>query len=245
MAFRYDILTLFPALFDSFFRESLMGKAVERALLEVHLHNWRDDALDRHHTVDDAPFGGGAGLVLKPDVLGRCVDRIRAQRAAPAPLVVLSPAGTPLTQSKIERWAEGDGLILVCGRYEGFDARFEATADEVVSLGDYVLNGGEVAAMAIVEATARLRPGVVGNAESLGGLRHTAAGGESHSAGLLEYPQYTRPRVWGDKEVPEILLSGDHRRIAAWRLEQARQRTQRLRPDLWRKSVHSPADSDE
>ena len=234
-AFRYDILTLFPGLFAGFVDESLLGKARAKGLIDVHLHNFRDFAQDKHNTVDDAPFGGGAGLVLKPDVLMRCVDAVRATQPTRTPMVVLSPAGRPFDQATARRWAEGPGVMLVCGRYEGFDARIEDQADEIVSLGDYVLNGGEVAAMAIIEATARLRPGVVGNVASLGG----AQGEESHSAGLLEYPHYTRPRVWQDQEVPAVLLSGNHAAIAAWRTEQAEARTEARRPDLWQKVLRS------
>lgn len=235
MTYRYDILTLFPGLFEGFLQESLIGKARERGLLSFHLHNWRQHAQDKHSKVDDAPFGGGAGLVLKPDVLARGLQAAQAQQSEKSPTVLLTPGGAPLTQARVQRWAEGPGLTLICGRYEGFDARFEAIVDERVSLGDYVLNGGEVAAMAVIEATARLRPGVIGNAASAGGATGTAAGGESHSAGLLEYPQYTRPREWNDQAVPAVLLSGDHRQIAAWRRAEAERRTQATRPDLWRR----------
>ena len=242
--FRYDILTLFPGLFAGFVDESLLGKARARGLLDIQLHNFRDFAEDKHNTVDDAPFGGGAGLVLKPDVLMRCVDAVRAQQQSQlsqkTPLVVLTPAGKPFDQATARRWADGPGLTLVCGRYEGFDARIEDAADELVSLGDYVLNGGEVAAMAIIEATARLRPGVIGNVASLG----EAQGEESHAAGLLEYPHYTRPRVWQDQEVPAVLLSGNHAAIAAWRREQAEARTQARRPDLWQKVLQSRVDAE-
>ncbi len=244
-AFRTDILTLFPGLFAGFLDESLIGKARARGLLSLHLHDWRAFATDKHSKVDDAPFGGGAGMVIKPDPVMACVAAVRALQEAEVgqrtPLVLLSPAGRPFDQATARRWAAGPGITLLCGRYEGFDARVEEAADELVSLGDYVLNGGEVAAMAIVEATARLRPGMVGNAASLGSQRglSTAAGAnpdaveESHGAGLLEYPHYTRPRVWQGQEVPAILLSGDHAKIATWRREQAEARTRERRPDLW------------
>lgn len=231
--FRYDLLTLFPGLFAGFLQESLLGKAQDKGLLALHLHNFRDFAQDKHHTVDDAPYGGGAGLVLKPDVMLRCVEAVQAQQVVRTPVVALTPAGRPFDQATARRWAAGPGLTLLCGRYEGFDARIEDAADELVSLGDYVLNGGEVAAMAIIEATARLRPGVVGNAASLGG----AQGEESHSAGLLEHPQYTRPREWRGQAVPAVLLSGDHGKIAAWRQAQAEARTQARRPDLWAREL--------
>ncbi|MCO4761466.1 MAG: tRNA (guanosine(37)-N1)-methyltransferase TrmD [Myxococcales bacterium] len=230
-SFRYDILTLFPGLFAGFLDESLLGKARAKGLLDFHLHNFRDFATDKHNTVDDAPFGGGAGLVLKPDVMLSCVRSVQQSQPTNSPIVALTPAGRPFDQATAERWADGPGLTLLCGRYEGFDARIEDAADELVSLGDYVLNGGEVAAMAIIEATARLRPGVVGNAASLGGK----VGTESHSAGLLEHPHYTRPRIFEGAEVPAVLLSGDHGKIAAWRQAQAELRTQARRPDLWDK----------
>lgn len=228
--FRVDVLTLFPGLFDGFLRESLIGKAVEAGYLDVRLHDFRAFATDKHATVDDSAYGGGAGMVLKaPPVLDCLADVLDGRTARPR-VVLLSPAGEPLTQASARRWATGPGVVLLCGRYEGFDARVEAVADEIVSLGDYVLNGGEVGAMAIIEATARLVPGVLGNRES---LRE-----ESHSAGLLEYPQYTRPQRLdarhGGGEVPAVLLSGDHAKIEAWRRAQAAERTRSLRPDLWR-----------
>ncbi|HAN32654.1 MAG TPA: tRNA (guanosine(37)-N1)-methyltransferase TrmD [Myxococcales bacterium] len=237
MSFRYDILTLFPGLFEGFLQESLIGKARDNELLSVEMHNWRLFAQDKHSKVDDAPFGGGAGLVLKADVLARGLDAVRAAQPEPTPTVLLTPAGRPLNQQIIESWSKGPGLTLICGRYEGFDARFEASVDERISLGDYVLNGGEVAAMAIIEATARMRPGVIGNAASLGARTGTAAGGESHRAGLLEYPQYTRPRIWRGQSVPDVLLSGDHAQIAAWRQRAAQDRTRRYRPDLWHRHI--------
>jgi tRNA (guanine37-N1)-methyltransferase len=220
----FDILTLFPGLFAGFVAESLLGKAIAAGHLQLRLHDWRPFATDKHHTVDDAPFGGGAGLVLKPDPLLACVDAVRAGQPTPLPIVLLSPAGRRLTQADARRWAAGPGLTLLCGRYEGFDARIEQHVDEIVSLGDFVLNGGEVAAMAVVEAVARLAPGVIGNAASLGE--------ESHSAGLLEYPQYTRPREFRGEAVPDVLLSGDHAKIAQWRRRQALLRTRDRRPDL-------------
>jgi tRNA (guanine37-N1)-methyltransferase len=225
--FRFDVLTLFPDLVEAVTRCGLIGKAVENGLLAIEAHNWREHAHDRHGTVDDAPFGGGAGMVLKIEPLleGLAVAR---QRAKPgATVVLLSPAGRRLDQATAERWASGDGLILLCGRYEGFDARIEAHVDEVISIGDYVLNGGEVAAMAIIEAVGRLRPGVLGNRESVDSESHARQTGR-----LLEAPQYTRPRTFGEQAVPEVLTSGDHGKIARWRQEQARTRTRRMRPDL-------------
>ena len=222
-AFRFDLLTLFPGLFEGFLQESLIGKAIANDKLAIALHNWRDHATDRHSTVDDAPFGGGAGMVLKPDPIVACLAEVR--RAAPQHRVVmLTPAGTPFSQAMARRWSAEPGLVLLCGRYEGFDARVEQYVDEQVSIGDYVLNGGEVAAMAIVEAVARLLPGVVGNTES---VQY-----ESHAAGLLEHAHYTRPREFDGRVVPDVLLSGDHGAIAAWRHADALQRTSDRRPDL-------------
>ncbi|MEY3013034.1 MAG: tRNA (guanine-N1)-methyltransferase [Pseudomonadota bacterium] len=227
--FRFDVLTLFPGLFEGFLGESLIGKACEAGRIAIGLHDWRPYAENKHGRVDDAPFGGGAGMVLAPGPVVRMLEEVddRAGRAegAPAPRrVLLSPAGRPFDQASAHRFAAGSGLILLCGRYEGFDARVEDEVDELLSLGDYVLNGGEVAAMVVIEAVARLLPGVIGNVESLGE--------ESHAAGLLEAPQYTRPREFRGREVPEILLSGDHAKVAAWRREQAITRTAERRPEL-------------
>jgi tRNA (guanine37-N1)-methyltransferase len=224
MAFAFDILTLFPPLFAGLRQESLLGKAQEAGVIDLRLHDWRAWTTDRHNTVDDAPFGGGAGLVLKPDPLLACLRDVLAPLPVRPPVVLLSPAGTLFSQATARRWSQGPGLVLLCGRYEGFDARVEPHVDEVVSIGDYVLNGGEVAAMAITEAVARLLPGVIGNAASLQQ--------ESHGEGLLEYPQYTRPRDFEGAVVPEILLSGDHAKIAQWRHRQSLLRTRDRRPDL-------------
>lgn len=221
--YRFDVLSLLPEIFTSFLSTSLIGKAIASGVLEVGLHDWRVHAGDRHGTVDDAPFGGGAGMVLKMAPLLAGLRQVQ-QAEEKRPVVLLTPAGRPLDQGTAQRWADGDGLILICGRYEGFDARIEAHVDEQVSLGDYVLNGGEVAAMAIIEAVGRLRPGVIGNAASLIS--------ESHRSRLLEYPQYTRPRDFEGQLVPDILLSGDHAKVDAWRTQEALARTRRLRPDL-------------
>ncbi len=222
--YRFDVLTLFPGLFVNFTQESLLGKAIDAGKLTIELHDWRRFATDKHATVDDAPFGGGAGMVLKPEPLVTCLREV--QKTAPTSRVVLlSPAGRRFDQQTARRWANEPGLVLLCGRYEGFDARIEERADEIVSLGDYVLNGGEVAAMAIVEAVARLQPGVVGNEASLTAESH----GESK---LLEYPHYTRPRQFEGEAVPDVLLSGNHAEIARWRQQQSLQRTATRRPDL-------------
>ncbi len=221
--YTFDVLTLFPGLFSGFLAESLIGKAVDSGVLAVDLHDFREFATDKHHTVDDAPFGGGAGMVLKPEPIARCLDVVRQARPD-VPVLALSPAGERFDQAMARELAEGPGAILMCGRYEGFDARIEARADRLISLGDYVLNGGEVGAMAIIEAIARLLPGVIGNAASLDN--------ESHATGLLEAPHYTRPRVFEGEAVPDVLLSGNHGAIATWRREQALARTKAIRPDL-------------
>ncbi len=223
MGYRFDILTLFPALFDAVRGEGLLGKAVETGMVGLHTHNFRDWTHDRHRTVDDVPYGGGAGMVLKPDPVVACLRDIR-KTASDSRVVLLSPAGRVFRQSDAVQWAALPGLVLLCGRYEGFDARVEDHVDEVVSIGDYVLNGGEAAAVVIVEAVARLLPGVLGNAASL----HQ----ESHTAALLECPQYTRPRVFEGQAVPDVLFGGNHAEIARWQRRQSLLRTRLRRPEL-------------
>lgn len=222
--FRCDILTLFPALFAGVRTEGLLGKAIEDGLVELNLHNWRDWTHDRHHVVDDAPFGGGPGMVIKPDAVVACLQDVRKNAPTGMRTVLLSPAGERFDQARAQAWAETPGLVLLCGRYEGFDARVEAFVDDVISIGDFVLNGGEVAAMVILEAVSRLRPGVLGNAASLEQ--------ESHGDNLLEYPHFTRPREFHGMTVPEVLLGGNHAEIARWRLRQSLLRTSRRRPEL-------------
>jgi tRNA (guanine37-N1)-methyltransferase len=227
---RLDYLTIFPDYLAPL-SQSLTGKAAERGLVELHVHDLREWTHDRHRTVDDTPFGGGAGMVMRPEPFGEAFDALAVDGAT---VLVPTPAGTPFTQALARSLAERERLVLLCGRYEGIDQRVlehAATRAEVleVSLGDYVLNGGEVAALAITEAVVRLLPGFMGNAESL--LE------ESHEDGLLEYPVYTRPASWRGLDVPPVLLSGDHAAIAAWRLEQARRRTAQRRPDLLHPSV--------
>ena len=224
MPYRFDILTLFPALFEPVRSEGLLGKAIDGGLVGLHTHNFRDWTTDKHRTVDDVPYGGGAGMVLKPDPVVHCLRQVRQQAGPNARAILLSPAGRLFRQQDAVNWAKQDGIILLCGRYEGFDHRIEAHVDEVVSIGDFVLNGGEVAALAIVEAVARLLGGVLGNSASL----HE----ESHTAGLLEGPQYTRPRPFEDQPVPEVLLGGHHGEIARFRRRQALLRTQLRRPEL-------------
>ncbi len=237
---RIDVLTIFPEYLAPL-ELSLIGKARREGLLDLHLHHLRDWTHDRHRTVDDTPLGGGAGMVMKPEPWAEAFAAVREQGRAELgpdarPLVVFpNPAGTPFAQATAREWSRREWIMFACGRYEGIDERvYEHLADEgyevaLASLGDYVLNGGEVAVLAITEAVLRLVPGVVGNAESLVE--------ESHSDGLLEYPLYTRPARWTDpsgtvREAPEVLLSGDHGRIAAWRRELSQQRTAQRRPDL-------------
>ncbi|MDO9398291.1 MAG: tRNA (guanosine(37)-N1)-methyltransferase TrmD [Herbiconiux sp.] len=232
---RIDVVTIFPEFFDVL-DISLLGRARQTGILDVTAHDLRGFTHDRHRTVDDTPYGGGAGMVMKPEPWGEALDAIlgepdAAAPAAPdAPVVIFpSPAGTVFTQAMARELAQREHLVFGCGRYEGIDQRVfdhAATRAEVrlVSLGDYVLNGGEVAVMAMVEAIGRLIPGVVGNPESLVE--------ESHEDGLLEYPSYTKPSVWRGLEVPPVLLSGNHGAVDVWRREQQLERTRRVRPDL-------------
>lgn len=224
-AVRIDIVTIFPGFFDVL-DVSLIGKARGRGILDLRVHDLRDWTHDRHRTVDDTPYGGGAGMVMKPEPWGEALDEVLDEGAL---LLVPSPAGERFTQALARELAEEEHLVFACGRYEGIDQRVidhYAARGRVrsVSLGDYVLNGGEVAAMAMIEAVSRLVPGVVGNPESLVE--------ESHEDGLLEYPSYTKPPVWRDLEVPPILLSGNHGAIAQWRREKSLERTRERRPDL-------------
>lgn len=226
---RIDIVTIFPTFFDAL-DLSLLGKARQTGLIELGIHDLRDSTHDRHRTVDDTPYGGGAGMVMKPEPWGEALDGILGDDTEHEPLVIFpSPAGEVFTQSMARELALEPQLVFGCGRYEGIDHRvFEHTASrarvKLVSLGDYVLNGGEVAVMAMIEAIGRLVPGVVGNPESLVE--------ESHEDGLLEYPSYTKPAEWRGLGVPPVLLSGNHGAIAAWRREQQIQRTREVRPDL-------------
>lgn len=225
---RLDVVTIFPdylAPLDL----SLIGRARTDGLLDLHVHDLRDFTHDRHRTVDDTPYGGGAGMVMRPEPWGEALDHVVGQREGVPHLVVPGPSGAPFTQQMARDLAAEPWVAFACGRYEGIDERvYEEAATtmpvSVVSLGDYVLNGGEVAVLAMVEALARLVPGVIGNAESLVE--------ESHEDGLLEYPVYTKPASWRGREVPEVLLSGHHGAIAAWRHEQRVARTADRRPDL-------------
>jgi tRNA (guanine37-N1)-methyltransferase len=229
MSFRATIITLFPEMFPGPLGQSLAGRALETGIWALDCVNLREFGLGRHRAVDDTPFGGGAGMVLRPDVLDAAIGQARDER----PLLALTPRGAPLTQARIRRLAEGPGAVLLCGRFEGFDQRaLDANEAEEISLGDFVLSGGEIAALALLDATIRLLPGVMGAAES--------AEEESFSDDtLLEYPHYTRPAVWQGRAVPEALLSGHHAAIAAWRRAEAEAVTRRRRPDLWARHIAS------
>ena len=228
MSLALDVVTIFPD-YVAPLSLSLVGKAIESGLVSVAVHDLRDWTHDRHRTVDDTPYGGGAGMVMRPEPWGECLDEVLGDAAGDVRLVVPTPAGAPFTQAKAAELAGADRLVFACGRYEGIDARVVEhyrgrVRVEEVSLGDYVLNGGEVAVLAITEAVVRLIPGVVGNPMSLVE--------ESHTDGLLEYPVFTKPASWRGLDVPEILLSGHHANIAAWRLAEAQRITRERRPDL-------------
>jgi tRNA (guanine37-N1)-methyltransferase len=223
MTWRATVVTLFPEMFPGPLGVSLAGRALETGIWALDAVDLRDYATDRHRTVDDSPFGGGPGMVLRADIVDAALDDL-ADR--PGPVVYLSPRGTRLDQGRVRELAEGPGVTLVCGRFEGLDERvIEARQIEEISLGDFVLSGGEPAALALLDACVRLLPGVLGSDETLDE--------ESFEAGLLEYPHYTRPQSWCGREVPAVLLSGDHARIRAWRREQAEAVTRLRRPDLW------------
>lgn len=221
---RSTVITLFPEMFPGPLGISLVGQALRSGLWSLKTVNIRDHGIDKYRSVDDTPFGGGPGMVMRPDVVDAAVNAARVG-AVKSPLLVTSPKGRPLTQSRVCELAAGPGAIVLCGRFEGIDQRaIEAHAMEEVSIGDFVLSGGEPAAFALLDACVRVLPGVIGKSESLDE--------ESFENGLLEYPHYTRPRVWQEREVPEVLLSGHHGNIKSWRLAQAEAITKQCRPDL-------------
>ena len=226
---RATVLTLFPEMFPGPLGVSLAGKALATGLWALEARDIRNSATDRHRSVDDTPAGGGPGMVLRADVLAAAIDA--AEIAPDRPRLLMSPRGRPLTQSRVRQLAEGPGPLIVCGRFEGVDQRvIEARNLEEVSIGDYVLSGGEIAAMALIDASVRLLPGVMGKAES--------AAEESFSASLLEYPQYTRPQLFEGRPIPDILTSGDHAKVAAWRRAEAEALTRARRPDLLSERAH-------
>lgn len=223
-AWRASVLTLFPEMFPGPLGVSLVGQALDAGLWSLALHQIRDFGIGRHRAVDDTPAGGGAGMVMRADVLAGAIDRAR-ESDADLPLLYMSPRGAPLTQSRARALSEGAGVMILAGRFEGVDERLiEARAIEEISIGDYVLSGGELAAMVLIDACVRLIPGVLGAEES---LTH-----ESFEDGLLEYPQYTKPREWEGRPTPEVLMSGDHKKIADWRRAEAERITRARRPDL-------------
>jgi len=219
-----DILTLFPGLCEGYLAGSILAKAREAGIVDVAVHDVREHAAGKHRVADDAPYGGGAGMVMKPEPLMEAIEAARARRPG-AWVVLTSPRGAVLTQTLAAELAAHGRLILVCGRYEGVDERVRSVVDREVSLGDFVLTGGELAALCVVDAAARLVPGVLGNEDS--------AGAESFSDGLLEHPHYTRPPEYRGMKVPEVLLSGDHRRIERWRRRESLRATRERRPDLF------------
>ncbi|MFZ5733413.1 MAG: tRNA (guanosine(37)-N1)-methyltransferase TrmD [Pseudomonadota bacterium] len=228
---RATVLTLFPDMFPGPLGASLAGKALTSGLWQLEARDIRDAATDKHRSVDDTPAGGGPGMVLRADVLATAIDA--ANISPDRPRLLMSPRGAPLTQARVAELAAGPGPLIVCGRFEGIDQRvIDARNLEEISVGDYVLSGGEIAAMALIDACVRLLPGVMGKLAS--------GDDESFSAGLLEYPQYTRPQTFEGRLIPDVLTSGDHAKIAAWRREQAENLTKTRRPDLWARKPSSP-----
>jgi tRNA (guanine37-N1)-methyltransferase len=222
---RFDIVTIFPRMFEAPLGEGVVGRAIESAIVDVVVHDLRTFTTDRHRSVDDVPFGGGPGMVLKPEPLFSAVERIRETRGRPGAVLLTSPQGRRFTQADAERLQALGHVVILCGRYEGVDDRVrQHLATEEISIGDYVLSGGELAALVIVDAVARLVPGVVGDAESVAA--------DSFARGLLDYPHFTRPAEFRGWTVPEVLVSGHHARIEHWRRREALRRTLRSRPDL-------------
>ncbi len=231
---RYSIYTLFPSLVEAWRGEALLGKALEQGHAELDVHDLRKFAEPPHYKVDDSPYGGGAGMVIRVDMAAQAIEEARAMTPPPDEVILVSPAGQPLDQSLVQELSSRQHLCILCGRYEGFDSRVESLVTREISIGDYVLMGGELPALVLVEATARLLPGVLGKTES-----HEQ---DSFSTGILDHPVYTRPPVWRGQEVPEVLLSGHHGKVAAWRREQALARTFARRKDLLETAELSEAD---
>jgi tRNA (guanine37-N1)-methyltransferase len=221
---RFELLTLFPRMVEGPLGESILGKAAEKGLIRVGVRDIRDYAAGKHHVTDDAPYGGGAGMVMKVEPLVGAIEAARAAMDGPARVILMDPGGRKFTQAVARELHAVERLILVCGRYEGYDERIRSFVDDELSVGDFILTGGELAALCVVDACSRLVPGVLGNEES--------GATESFEEGLLEYPQYTRPPEFRGMRVPEILVSGDHAKVARWRRKQALRRTAARRPDL-------------
>lgn len=225
---RIDVLTLFPEMFEGVLNASILGKAQEKGLFICNLVNFRQYAGNKHNTVDDAPYGGGGGMVLKPEPIFRAVEALeRNPQHRPPRIILMSPQGEPFTQTKAEELAREDHLVLICGHYEGYDERIRTLATDELSIGDYVLTGGELPAMVVIDCVVRLLPGVLGNEQS--------PVTDSFSTGLLEYPHYTRPAEFRGMKVPEVLLSGNHGEIEKWRRKESLRRTWQRRPDLLQK----------
>jgi len=233
---RIDILTLFPEAFSGYLEHSIVGRAIERQVVDVRLHNIRSFAHDKHHSVDDYPYGGGAGMVMKPEPIFEAVESLKSEiGAAEYPVILLTPQGRLFTQELAGKLAENSNIMLLCGHYEGIDERVaEHLVTDELSIGDYLLSGGEPAAMVIVDCLVRLLPGAIGSDMSLAE--------ESHIGNLLEYPQYTRPPDYREWKVPDVLLSGNHKEVAEWRRKQSILRTARRRPDLLQKAVLTDAE---
>jgi len=232
---RVDVFTLIPAAMRAYLEASVLGKAQASGLLEIHLHDIRDRATDKHRTTDDAPYGGGGGMIMKPEPVFASVETALGDALSQVPVILLSPQGRVFDQRVAQELARARRLALICGRYEGVDDRIRAhLATDEISVGDFVLTGGELPALILIDAVARLIPGVLGDAG--------AAADDSHASGLLEYPHYTRPPEFRGWSVPEVLLSGDHARVAAWRREQSLWRTLERRPDLLETAELSPTD---
>jgi tRNA (guanine37-N1)-methyltransferase len=226
-SFRADVLTLFPEMFPGALGLSLAGEALKQGIWSLVAHDIRDHGLGKHRAVDDTPAGGGAGMVIRADVLAAAIDSVVDAKDT-RPCLLMSPRGKPLTQDRVRELASGDGVVVICGRFEGVDERvIEGRNLEEISIGDYILSGGEPAALVLLDAIVRLLPGVMGKTES--------GADESFENGLLEYPHYTRPREWESRSIPEILLSGDHKKIAEWRHAESERITRERRPDLTKK----------
>ncbi len=225
---RIDILTLFPEMCERVYSESIIGRSIAKGLLEIHSHNIRDFAANKHKNVDDTPYGGGMGMLMMAQPIYDCYMHVCEETASKPYLIYMSPQGKVLTQDKVKELAKMENIAILCGHYEGVDERvIEAIVDEEISIGDYVLTGGELPALVLSDSVARMLPGVLANDEAMEK--------ESHYSGLLEYPQYTKPAVWNDMPVPEVLLSGHHANIEKWRNEQSLKRTKERRPDLLKK----------
>lgn len=234
---RFDVVTLFPELFAPFLTTGITRRAFASGQVDVHLNDLRDFADGNYRRVDDRPFGGGPGMVMMAEPLSRCLHHVQSQRSPGVPVILFSPTGQRLDHAQIARWAHSDGAVLICGRYEGIDQRFiDAHVTGQISLGDFVLSGGEIAAMALLDALARLQPGVLGDAQS-----HVQDSFNPALDGLLDCPHFTRPELWQGRTVPEVLLSGHHLQIERWRREQRLLATQRLRPDLIERARKSQA----